>query len=215
MSRLKEMKKSQEKGASSPVYTILTVIVVLFFGVIIYFGFLAPRPTLNLDTLEGNGHFEGSKDAKVRIVEFSDFQCPSCGRVYPFFKQLLQDFPTSVKITYRQFPLPQHINAQKAAEASECAADQGKFWEMHDRMFENQENLKVTDLKSYAKSLGLDQTVFDKCLDSGKYASKVAADKSYGVSIGVDSTPTIYINGEKVSPSSYGDLKSAVEAKLK
>jgi len=107
-----------------------------------------------------------------------------------------------------------HPFAQKAGEASECAADQGKFWEMHDIMFEKQDRLAIPDLKGYALEISLDVTEFGQCLDSSKYALKVASDFSYGSSIGVNSTPTFFVNGEKFNNLTYEEWKQVLDSKL-
>jgi len=99
---------------------------------------------------------------------------------------------------FKDFPLPNHPNAQKAAEAAHCAGEQGKYWEMHDRMFANQQTLAVPNLKQTAAGLGLDATKFDQCLDSGKFAAAIAGDLKQGETLGVQSTPTVYINGRPV-----------------
>ena len=156
-----------------------------------------PRVQISLD----DDPVMGSEDAPVTIVEFSDFQCPFCAR---FFSQTLplieKDYIDSgkVKLVYRDFPLSFHQNAQKAAEASECADEQGKFWEYHDKMFENQNALDTTSLKKYAEDLGLDTAEFNDCLDSGQMASKVQNDVNDGQKYGVTGTPTFFINGIKV-----------------
>ena len=161
---------------------------------------------------------EGSKDAPVTIVEFSDFQCPFCGRFYQeTLPQLRENYVKTgkVKIVYRDFPLPFHENAQKAAEASECAHEQGKFWQMHDMMFSHQDAITVANLKQYAKSLGLDTTKFNQCLDSGKYASEVQKDETDGSAYGVGGTPTFFINGQQlVGAQPYQAFQQAIDAAL-
>jgi len=144
----------------------------------------------------------GDKDAPVTIVEFSDYECPFCGRFWsetlPKIKE--QYIRTGkVKLVYRDFPLPIHSNAQKAAEAAECADDQGQFWVYHDKLFENQRALGMANLKGYAKDLGLDTEAFDDCLDSGKHADEVKADLEDGADGGVSGTPAFFINGVPVS----------------
>ena len=212
MSKMKEMNAPVKEAGGSMVFTAIAVLILLGGLAVIYFAFFAPLPGLDVSSLERGGHTKGSADAKVSIVEFSDFQCPACGAFYPTMNRITSEFPENVKVTYRHFPLRQHQYAQKAAEASECAAEQGKFWEMHDVMFENQSALTITDLAGYASRLGLDSAQFGQCLADGKYASKVASDLSYGASIGVDATPTVYINGVKQFNTSYEGMKSAVLA---
>jgi protein-disulfide isomerase len=161
-------------------------------------------------------HIRGDKNAKVTLIEFSDFQCPYCGRIEPTIEKVLKDYSGKVRLVYRHFPLSFHENAQKAAEASECAGDQGKFWEMHDKLYANQTALTLTDLKGYAKELGLNTSNFDSCLDSSKYASKVAAQEAEGQASGVDGTPATFVNGTLISGAvPYEQFKAAIDAALK
>jgi protein-disulfide isomerase/autonomous glycyl radical cofactor GrcA len=141
------------------------------------------------------GPARGPADAKVTIVEFSDFQCPYCGQAFGTVEQLMQQYAGKVKLVFRQFPLPIHPNAEKAAEASLCAADQGKFWELHDLLFKNQKKLDVSDVKTYAASAGLDGQKFAQCLDSGEKKKQVDFDLEAGQAAGVSGTPAFFING--------------------
>jgi protein-disulfide isomerase len=141
----------------------------------------------------------GPADAPVTLVEFSEYQCPFCARVNPTLKQLEQKYGNKVRFVFKDFPLPNHQQAPKAAEAAHCAGDQGKYWELHDRLFANQQQLQVPELKAHAKAVGLEQAAFDQCLDSGKYAANVQADLDLGSDMGVQSTPTLYINGRVVT----------------
>lgn len=142
----------------------------------------------------------GPADAPVTIVEFSDFECPFCSRVNPTLEQVKQNYGDKVRVVFRQFPLAMHPNAQKAAEASLCADDQGKFWELHDMMFADQRNLTVPQIKEKAASIeGLDGEAFNACLDSGEKADEVAADMAAGQQAGVSGTPALFINGRLLS----------------
>jgi len=138
----------------------------------------------------------GKADAPVKLVEFSDFQCPFCNRFYPTLKKVEQKYGDKVQIVYRQYPIPSlHANAFKAAEASLCANEQGKFWEMHDLMFEEQSRLLVSDLKEKAVRLGMDKNKFDKCMDTGRFTEQVQNDMREGNRIGINGTPAVFING--------------------
>jgi protein-disulfide isomerase len=139
---------------------------------------------------------KGPAAAPITIVEFSDFQCPYCARVNPTLKQVEEKYGDKLRMVFRDFPLVQiHKEAAKAAEAGECAHEQGKFWEMHDRLFANQSKLQVEALKQAASEIGLDSVKFNACLDSSKYASEVQSDVEEGARYGVTGTPAFFING--------------------
>jgi protein-disulfide isomerase len=140
----------------------------------------------------------GDTAAPVTIVEFSDYQCPFCARVTPTMAKVMQAYGGKVRRVFKDFPLANHPQAPKAAEAARCAGDQGKYWEFHARLFGNQAALQVPQLKETATSLGLDRTKFDQCLDSGTWAVQVQADLAQGEKLGVNSTPTIFVNGRAV-----------------
>jgi protein-disulfide isomerase len=166
--------------------------------------------------VEAVGPAKGPENAPVTIVEFSDFECPFCSRVLPTLEQVEANYGDKVRIVFRQFPLNIHPNAQKAAEASLCAEDQGKFWEMHDHMFANQRQLSVDNLKAAAGELGLDVDTFAQCLDSGEHAGVVEADMKAGVEAGVSGTPAMFINGQLVSGAvPYEQVAEVIDAELK
>ena len=161
----------------------------------------------------------GADNATVTIVEFSDFQCPFCGQFARDTEpQLISEYVDTgkVKFIYKHFPLSQtHQFAQKAAEASECAGDQSKFWEYHDVLFQNQNALTRGDLKRYATQLELNTTAFDACLDSGAMDGIVKQNYNEGTGKGVTSTPTFFINNVKVSGAqSFNSFKAAIDAEL-
>src|SRR5262249_54795509 len=142
---------------------------------------------------------KGPTAARVHIVEFSDFQCPYCLRAHPVVTQVLNTYGDRVRLVYRHYPLEGHPDARPAAEASACAAEQGKFWEYHDRLFAEQQHLAATDLKKLAGQLGLDSGKFDVCFEKHRYAGDVDADIAAGNDAGVDGTPAFFINGRPVS----------------
>jgi protein-disulfide isomerase len=145
------------------------------------------------------GPAQGPENAPITIVEFSDFECPYCARINPTLEQVKAKYGDQVRLVFRQFPLSIHRSAQKAAEASLCAHDQGKFWELHDAMFQNQKELGVDQLKAKAAELGLEAAAFNECLDSGKHADAVQADFKAGAEAGVSGTPAMFINGRMIS----------------
>jgi len=170
--------------------------------------FDAPRHTIELANDDPS---VGSASAPITLVEFSDFQCPFCQRVAPTIKQIRQAYGDKVRVVWKDFPLTQiHPQAFKAGEAGHCAADQGKFWEYHDRLFANQQLLQPADLKKHAADLGLDQAAFAECLDSSKYGERVRDGVAEGTRLGVNSTPTIYINGRLLSGAQPYEVFAAV-----
>jgi protein-disulfide isomerase len=145
------------------------------------------------------GPTHGPASAPITIVEFSDFQCPYCARLIPTLEQVKEKYGDKVRIVFRQYPLNFHQFAQKAAEASLCANEQGKFWELHDAMFQNQQALAVEQLKAKAVELGMNAEQFNTCLDNAKYAAQVKADFDDGSKAGVSGTPAMFINGRFLS----------------
>lgn len=158
---------------------------------------------------------KGSPAAPVTIIEFTDYQCQSCAAAQPVIEKLVGEYGDKVRLVVRQFPLPQHSNAQKAAEAAEAAFEQNKFWEYTSILMQNQTALETDKLKEYATRAGLDRSKFDAALDSGKFAAQVQRDMDDGMSYGINSTPTVFINGQQATSNSYDALKAAIEAALK
>ncbi|MEN9626446.1 MAG: hypothetical protein RL557_774 [archaeon] len=163
----------------------------------------------------------GNADAPVTIVEFSDYQCPFCGRFWSeTLPQLKKEYIDTgkAKLVFRDFPLSDiHPDAQKASEAAECARKVGgetAYWKMHDKLFEYQQALSVTDLKKYAKELGLSAS-FDSCLDSGEMAAEIAHDQQDGARYGVDGTPAFFVNGKPLMGAQpFSAFKQAIDAEL-
>jgi protein-disulfide isomerase len=141
----------------------------------------------------------GPASAPVTIVEFSDFQCPFCARVNATIAQVLSHYGERVRLVFRDYPLPIHADAPKAHEAGRCAAEQGKFWPMHDRLFADQAALAPDGLKRSAGEIGLDRARFDACLDSGRHAAAVQKDLAAGQSAGVTGTPAFFVNGRMIA----------------
>jgi protein-disulfide isomerase len=157
----------------------------------------------------------GKTDAPVTIVAFTDYQCPSCAAMHPELERLVKEYGDKVRLVTRDFPLSQHAQAFKAAEAAEAARDQGKYWEYIQILLRNQSALTVDKLKGYASELSLDRTRFDSALDSGKFAESVQRDIEDGMKLGINGTPTIFINGRRVSAKGYDELKAVIDAAFK
>lgn len=153
----------------------------------------------------------GDASAPVTIVEFTDFQCPACGAMHPVLEDVLKSYGNKVRFVVRDFPLSQHENARKAAEAANAANAQGKFFEYIAVLFKNQKALDVPSLKKYASELGLDRARFDAALDRGTYAAEVKKDVSDGEVYGVGSTPTIFVNGVQLRVMSADGLRAAID----
>ncbi len=158
----------------------------------------------------------GNLDAQVTIIEFSDLQCSYCARFHGTMKQVMENYPTQVRWVYKHFPLDSiHPYARKAAEASECSGDQGKFWEYTDSLYENQSKISPDYLVELAQEIGLETTQFEECLDSGKYADKVDADYQEGRGLGVSGTPGSFINGQVLGGAvPYESLASMIDELL-
>jgi protein-disulfide isomerase len=161
------------------------------------------------------GAAKGSASAPVEIIEFSDFQCPYCQRVNPTVDQVLTTYGDRIHFVYRHFPLSTHPNARPAAEASQCAAEQGKFWPYHDKLFANASRLNEPDLKQHAADLGLDAAKFNACVDTHKYKAQVDTDMQAGEEAGVNGTPAFFINGRLLGGAQpYEAFKRIIDEEL-
>ncbi len=185
----------------------------------------APAPGTIVDVEEGHLPVLGKKDAKVTIVEFGDLQCPFCRSYFnTSFQQIKKEYIDTGKVKYyfRHYPLPFHAMAKPAAMAVECANEQGKFWELHDLIYVEQEkqgqgtiDFTNDDLKTWAANAGLNTGQFNQCLDSGKYASVVDEDMQAGNTAGVSGTPTFFINGEMiVGAQPFDSFKALIDKNL-
>ena len=148
--------------------------------------------------VSANDHSEGSPDAPLTLVEYGDYECPYCGEAYPIVKRLQRHFGKKLRFVFRNFPLREaHPQAESAAETAEFAGSNGRFWEMHDRLYENQSELGLELYLSLAKELGLSSSSLQQALESGTYRERIRSDFTSGVRSGVNGTPTFYINGTR------------------
>jgi protein-disulfide isomerase len=176
----------------------------------VYITLAPPRADVDIKDAE----MLGPKDATVTLVEFADYECPYCQKVAADVKRLQADLGDKVAFAYKDFPLPMHARAEKAAEASRCAGKQGKFWEFHDELFSSKE-LDLDQLKAQALSLKLDTAEFNKCLDSGEEAAAVDRDRKEGQRLGLSGTPSFFVNGHFMSGAlDYSTLRQIVEQQL-
>jgi protein-disulfide isomerase len=158
-------------------------------------------------------HIQGPADAAVTLVEYGDYECPYCGAAYPIVKELQARMGDRLRFVFRNFPIStSHPHAEQAAEAAEAGAAQGRFWEMHDLLYENQRRLRDQDLHAYAEQLGIDVERFDKDLAEHVHAHRVREDFMSGVRSGVNGTPSFYVNGARHDDSyDFETLLAALE----
>ncbi|VVB98969.1 Thioredoxin [uncultured archaeon] len=163
-----------------------------------------------------DGHpYRGSATPKVVIYEHSDFECPFCGAVQPTVEQVLQAYPNEVQLQFRHNPLPIHPRAVPSAIASVCAQQQGKFWEMHDKLFGNQNALEDADLQRYAQQVGLDMAKFNTCITSDAAAAAVQGDEAEGQALGIQGTPTFIIGQSKVIGNQpFSTFKAVIDSEI-
>lgn len=197
-------------------YLLLGVIAVLLIVLAYNGGWFGSKDVMAV--LADDDAVKGDPNAPVTIVVWSDFECPFCERFYSQTLGKIEDEYVKtgkVKIVFRDFPLGSHKDAQKAAEAAECAHEQGKFWEMHNILFDKGVKGGAYSFKQYAKELGLDSSRFDRCLDSGKMESETKKDFADGAKAGIRGTPGFIINGELVSGAQpFEKFKSVIDMAL-
>ncbi len=175
-----------------------------------------PPPAASKVPFRSDDPARGAKNAKVTIVEFSDFQCPFCSRVGPTLKQLEQAYGKDLRIVWKHQPLPFHPNAMPAAEAAEAARDQGKFWQMHDLMFAEQQQLAPAKYEAWARQIGLDVRKFKAAIESHRFRSRIEEDSKLGGSVGASGTPTLFVNCRQiVGAQPYDRFKTMVDDELK
>ena len=170
---------------------------------------------------DASAHVRGNPDAPVTLEEFGDFQCPPCGQFAVFVEELLREYDSRLRVVFRNFPLPAHENAREAALAAEAAGFQGKFWEMHDTLYREQSSWSKAPnarelFESYAGTLGLNMDQFKKDMDSDKVKQKVDSDRALGDSLGINVTPTMFINKRPLEPQEKNPegVRAAINAAL-
>ncbi len=177
------------------------------------------RPSVDVNKVHdipiGNSPVKGDVKAAITIFEFSDFQCPYCAKLQPTLRQVLDAYPGKVKLVFKNFPLSFHKQAKNAAKASHAAGEQGKYWEMHDKIFEKYNKLTEESFAEFATQLGLDSNKFAADYGSNKYDSQIKQDMQLASKVGVRGTPTLFINGKLQKGRSFDDFKRTIEGLLK
>jgi protein-disulfide isomerase len=184
------------------------------------FAALSGGPAVNKSELLARENSHRSGNGTVQVVEFGDYQCPACAQAHPIVTRLQEEYQGKITFIFRNFPLSSHQNALPSAEAAEAAGAQGKYWEMHDKLYENQEEWSgMVDPASifigYATDLGLDIDTFKHDYGAKKYLDFISNDQTDGYKLGVQSTPTFFVNGKRQRSFDYDTLKNAIETELK
>ncbi len=203
-----------------PVILIGGVTVLIFFFIIITSQ--KRPPTSEPELIEANAqeliaphtYVKGPFDAPITLVEFTDFGCPACKSYHPIVKALLEEYPEQIRWGVRHFPLPSHKNAEQAAMAAQAAGEQNKFWEYADILFENQNKFSEGDLLGYADFLGMDVEKFKQDYDNPTIEDLVTGDVTFGRKIGINATPTFFINGKQVRPAGLDDFRNLIDEQL-
>lgn len=191
---------------------VAATIAVLGIGVFIFSRPPAPPPSYpKTELVPSDAWNKGNASASAYLVEFSDFQCPACRQFQPVVDELVEKYKENLTFVYRHFPLDQHRYAVGAAQAAEAAGVQGKFWEMYALLFANQEKFADTLWLDLAKQLDLDSKRFEDSMLSSSLKEKVERDRTYGISIGINATPTFFLNGAKLTVTSTGQLKDVID----
>lgn len=211
LSKLKEIKVENKDSNTAKIIAGIVLIAVL--GLVVFGGpvtgfYLFPNADAHTGTDDNGRPFKGSADAKVVVIEYSDFQCPACGAAYEPTKNVINEFGDKIRFEFRHFPLNYHTFAFKSAVAAEAANDQGKFWEYHNKLYENQEHLLKDDLLKYAEELGLDMEKFTATLEGNEKDALIESQIQQGKTDGVNATPSFFVNGKKVD--NWGNLRQAI-----
>jgi protein-disulfide isomerase len=159
-------------------------------------------PLKNIDV--SAAPMKGNPRGRLTLIEFADYECPHCKRFQPVLRQVVEEFPNDLKLYFKHYPLPQHTNARMAAEAAVAAQKQGKFWQFQDKLWDHQDDLSPAEIEKVGKEAGLDMTKFRQDLSSDAVKARVEKDRSDGSAVGIQATPTLYINGRE-----YTDARDA------
>lgn len=198
-------------------------IIVLIFGAMIYFSSSDSKSSSYLEdeNWSNSENVKGDENAPVTMIEYSDYECPACRNSYNMVEEIISEYQGQIKLVHRHFPLPFNKDAQGASIASECAGEQGKFWEMHEKLNTGKEGLKEKTLKSYAKEVGIDEEKFSECFAGNGYLDKINKQKEQGEKDEVNGTPTFFINGKQVINSGNSkfipvidDFRNMINAEL-
>ncbi|HSG06141.1 MAG TPA: thioredoxin domain-containing protein [Nitrospiria bacterium] len=224
------MGENQNNGSSSPRILLWSAVILGLAGIVLFIFALAgdkktPPPTagapeIPLVVLSPGDWAKGSPEADTILIEYSDFQCPACGAYYPILKRLFEEFGDRILFIYRHFPLKQHAHAELAARAAEAAGKQGKFWEMHDQIFENQKEWSGLEdaaetFSGFARDIGLDMDRFKTDMESPETLGSIAADYDSGLAANLQGTPTFYLNGAEIdNPRSYKEFQDVLRKTL-
>ncbi len=171
---------------------------------------------VSVDQVSESDWVKGATSTKITLIEYSDFQCPACGAYFPLVEKVFNEYSSKIQFVYRHFPLTQHANAIPAAKASEAAGIQGKFWEMNAMLFTTQADWEnstssKTIFTDYAQKIGLDLEKFDTDYESATTSERIEASLKSGLKAGVNSTPSFFLNGKKVSPQTYEQFKTLLD----
>lgn len=195
---------------------IVATLSIIVGGVFLFSKPATPEPQIPREKLvTPDAHTKGNASASAYLVEFSDFQCPACRDAKPFVDATVEKNKDQFLFVYRHFPLDQHPFGERAAIAAEAAGAVGKFWEAYDFLFQNQEKFSDDFLNSFAKQLKLDEKKYQTALADETQKNKVITDRTEGLSLGVNSTPTFFLNGRKLSLTSFADLEKLVGEAIK
>ena len=197
---------------SSKIILVLFSLIMLILGYMVYVTLVGEDEEKIHEVGKGINPPKGNISSQIIIIEFSDFQCPFCKRALPLIKKILNDY--NILFYYRNFPLKMHENSFLAAEAAQCASDQGMFWEYHNILFENQDALEKSMLVKYSKEIGLNIEEFEGCLNLEKYKKMIESDINEGNSLGITGTPTFFVNGKKVVGIDETLLRQRIEEEI-